>query len=101
MKDTKFYTHIDFAYGFWQVGVREEDVHETAFKTPNGVMEWATMPFGLCNAPFTFQRMMTNILRGVLHNFVTICLDDVCVYSRTLEEHLERMRLVLQRFMEA
>jgi hypothetical protein len=101
MKDTNFYTHINLASGFWQVGVREEDVHKTAFKTPNGVMEWVTMPFGLCNAPVTFQRMMTNIMRGFLHKFVTVCLDDVCVYSCTLEEHLERMRLVLQRFKEA
>jgi small nuclear ribonucleoprotein (snRNP)-like protein len=58
------------------------------------------MPFGLCNVPATFQRMMNDILRDFLHKFVTVYLDDVCIYIRTLEEHLEHMRLVLQRFKE-
>jgi hypothetical protein len=63
-------------------------------------MEWVATPFGLCNAPATFQRMMNDILRDFLHKFVTVYLDDVCIYSRSLEEHLEHLRLVLQRFKE-
>jgi hypothetical protein len=63
-------------------------------------MEWVAMPFGLCNAPATFQRMMNDILRNFLHKFVTVYQDDVCIYIRTLEEHLEHVRLVLQRFKE-
>jgi hypothetical protein len=63
-------------------------------------MEWVAMPFGLCNAPAAFQRMMNDIFRDFLHKFVTVYLDDVCIYSRTLEEHLEHLRLVLQRFKE-
>jgi hypothetical protein len=63
-------------------------------------MEWVVMPFGLCNALATFQRMMNVILRNFLHNYITVYLDDVCVFSRTLEEHMEHMRLVLQRFKE-
>jgi small nuclear ribonucleoprotein (snRNP)-like protein len=63
-------------------------------------MEWVAMPFGLCNAPATFERMMNDILRDFLHKFVTVYLDDVCTYNRTLEAHLEHMRLVLQRFQE-
>jgi hypothetical protein len=55
------------------------------------------MPFGLCNAPATFQRMMNDILRD---KFVTVYLDDVYIYSRTLAEHMEHLRLVLQRFKE-
>jgi hypothetical protein len=58
------------------------------------------MPFGLCNAPATLQRMMNDILRDFLHKFVTVYLDDVCIYSRTLEEHLEHLLLVLQRFKQ-
>jgi hypothetical protein len=63
-------------------------------------MEWVAMPFGLCNAPATFQRMMNDILCDFLHKFVTVYLDDVCIYNRTLEEHLGHLRLVLQRFKE-
>jgi hypothetical protein len=80
--------------------VRDEDIHKTAFQTPDGLMEWVAMPFGLCNAPATFQRMMNDILRDFLHKFFIVYLDDVCIYTRTLEEHLEHLCLVLQRFKE-
>jgi hypothetical protein len=75
--------------------VRDQDIHKTAFQTPYGLMEWVAMPFGLCNAPATFQRMMNDILRDILHKFVAVYLDDVYIYSRILEEHLEHLRLVL------
>jgi hypothetical protein len=97
LKDANFYTHLDLAYGFKQVRVREQDIHKTAFQTLDGLMKWGAMPFGLCNALATFQRMMNDILRDFLHKFVTLYLDDVCIYSRTLEEHVEHLRLVLQR----
>jgi hypothetical protein len=97
LKNANFYTHLDLASGFWHVRVSEQDIHKTAFQTHEGLMEWVVMPFGLCNAPTTFQRMMNDFLRDFLHKFVTVYLDDVCTYSRTLEEHL---RLVLQRFKE-
>jgi hypothetical protein len=80
--------------------VRDKNIHKTAFQTPDGLMEWVAMPFGLCSAPATFQRMMNDLLRDFLHKFVTVYLDDVCIYSRTLEEHMEHLRLVLQRFKE-
>jgi hypothetical protein len=54
LKDANFYTHLDLAYGFWQVRVREHDIHKTAFKTHDGLMEWVAMPFELRNAPATF-----------------------------------------------
>jgi hypothetical protein len=63
-------------------------------------MEWVAMPFGLCNAQATLQRMMNDILHDFLHKFVIVYLDDVYGSSRTLEEHLEHLRLVLQRFKE-
>jgi hypothetical protein len=100
LKDASFYKHLDLASGFWQVRVRDEDVHKTESQTRDGLMEWVAMPFGLCNAPPTFHRMMKDILRDFLHKFVTVYLDDVCIYSRTLEEHMEHMRLVLQRCKE-
>jgi hypothetical protein len=63
LKDANFNAHLDPASGFWKVCVRDEDIHKTAFQTGDGMMEWVAMPFGLCNAPPTFQRMMNDILR--------------------------------------
>jgi hypothetical protein len=80
--------------------VRDKDIHKTAFQTLDGLMEWVAMVFGLCNTLATFQRMMNDILRDFLHKFVTVYLDDVCKYSRTMEEHLVHTRLVLHRFKE-
>jgi hypothetical protein len=100
LNDANFYTHLDLACGFWQVRVRDKDIHKTPFQTPDDLMEWVAMPFGLCNAPTTFQWIMNDILRDFLHKFVTVYLDDVCIYNRTMEEHLEHLRLVLQRFKE-
>jgi hypothetical protein len=54
-------------------------------------MEWVVTPFGLCNAPATFKGMMNDLLREFLHKFLIVYLDDVCIYSRTLEEHLAHL----------
>jgi hypothetical protein len=94
LRDANFYTHLDLAFGFSQVRVRDKDVHKTTSHTPYGLMEWVAMPFGLCNAPATFHRMMNDILSDILQKFVTIYLDDVCIYYRTLDEHLAHLRLV-------
>jgi hypothetical protein len=58
------------------------------------------MTLGQSNAPPTFRRMMNDTLRDILHKFVIVYLDDVCVYSHSLDEHLEHLRLVLQRLNE-
>jgi hypothetical protein len=63
-------------------------------------MEWVALPFGQCNAHATFHGMRNDILRDSLHKFVIVYFDDVCIYIRTLEEHMEHLRLVLQRFKE-
>jgi hypothetical protein len=98
LKDADFYTHLDLASGFWQVRVRDHDVHKIAFQTPDGFIEWVAMPFGLCYAQATFQRMMNDILRDFLHTFVIAYLDDICVNNCTLEDHPENLRMVIQRF---
>jgi hypothetical protein len=103
-KDANFNTHIDLASTvFWQVRVCEEDIRKTTiFHTHDGPMKWVTRPLGLCIASATFQRMMSDIMRAILHDFVIIYLDDISVSTRTLEEHLKHLapRLALKRFKE-
>jgi hypothetical protein len=77
LHDANFDTHLDLAYSFWQVRVRDKDIYKIAFQTHDGLMEWVAMPFGLSNAPATFRQMMNDILRDFLHNFVFVYLDEV------------------------
>jgi hypothetical protein len=80
--------------------VRDHDIHWTAFQTLDGLMESVATPFGMCNVSATFERMMNDILLDFLHKFVTVYLDDVCVFCRMMEGYLEHLRIVLQRFKE-
>ncbi|XP_058850828.1 uncharacterized protein LOC131699092 [Acipenser ruthenus] len=85
--DAEFYSTLDLTSGYWQVEVAEHDKPKTAFTTPMGLFECNRMPFGLQNAPATFQRLMTHCLGDLNFSAVLIYLDDVIVFSRTLEEH--------------
>ena len=76
----KYITTLDLTRGYWQVPVAEEDQHKTAFATPFGLFQFRVMPFGLCGAPATFQRMMDHLIEG-LENFTAAYLDDLVIYS--------------------
>ena len=92
---------MDLKSGFWQVKMDEESKQYTAFTVGSmGVYEFLRMPYGLCNAPTTFQRLMQNCLGELNLMYTLIYLDDVIVYSKTEDEHLVRLRAVLDRFME-
>ena len=80
----QWFTTLDLISGYWQVEVREEDREKTAFTTPDGLFEFNLMPFGLCNAPATFQRLMDTVLAGVQWNSCLVYLDDVIILGRTL-----------------
>ena len=87
--------------GFWQVKMNEESRQYTAFRVGSlGVYEFLRMPFGLCNAPATFQRLMQNTLGELNLTYALIYLDDVVVFFKTEEEHLIQLRAVLERFQE-
>jgi hypothetical protein len=75
-----FCPHINLASRFWKVRVRDKDIHETPYQTQDALMGWVAMPFRLCIAQATFQRMMNDILRDFLHKIVIVSLDDVCVF---------------------
>lgn len=94
------FSTIDLASGYHQVAVHEKDRPKTAFTTPFGLYEYRRMPFGLCNAPATFQRLMQASMSDLVFQIVLIYLDDLLVYSSTFHEHLVRLETVLKRLRE-
>ena len=101
LAETQFFSSLDLASGYWQVGMDEESQEKTAFATHAGLYEFTVMPFGLCNAPATFQRLMENVLAGLARDKCIIYLDDILVIGRTLQEHMENLRLVFTRLRQA
>src|SRR6266511_1520862 len=98
---SKWFTSLDLALAYWQVLVRKKDREKTAFKIRSGQYQFRVMPFRLCNASATFQRLMNKILRPYVGKFVEVYLDDVIIHSRTKEEHIKHVRAVLQKVREA
>ncbi|GBG67352.1 hypothetical protein CBR_g489 [Chara braunii] len=97
----KFFSKLNLKSGYHQLEIRQEDRYKTAFKTRYGHFEWLVMPFGPTNAPATFQAAMTTEFRHMLDRFVLIYLDDILVYNRSLNEHVEHLRTVLERLRQA
>jgi hypothetical protein len=88
---------MDAEKGYWQIGMENKSKKYTAFCTDRGLFEYNCMPFGLKNAPATYQRMMNELLSG-LEDFCVVYLDDVLVFSKTFVEHKQHIRTVLERF---
>ena len=96
----KYITTLDLTRGYWQVPVAKEDQHKTAFITPFGLFQFRVMPFGLCGAPATFQRMMDRLIEG-LEDFTAAYLDDLVIHSDNWAEHLQHIQCVLHKLQEA
>ncbi|GBG81216.1 hypothetical protein CBR_g31888 [Chara braunii] len=92
-----YFSKLDLKSGYHQIEIQPQDRYKTAFKTRYGHFEWVVMHFGLTNAPATFQAAMTTEFRDLLDRSVLIYLDDILVYSRTLDEHIVHLRVVLDR----
>lgn len=98
---TQYFTTLDLASGYWQVPMEPQSQEKTAFCTPSGLYEFRVMPFGLCNAPATFQRLMESVLGGLARNSCMVYLDDILVIGKSFSEHLQNLRQVLVRLREA
>ena len=98
---SQWFTTLDLMSGYWQVEVEEKDRQKTAFCTTEGLFQFKVMPFGLCNAPATFQRLMDLMLAGLQWSECLVYLDDIVVLGRTFDEHLCNIRSVFQRLRES
>ena len=103
--NSRFFTTLDLASGYWQIRLSPSSREKTAFSVPQGLFEFQVMPFGLTNAPAVFQRLMERVLAGLNPeqgpDFVEVYIDDVLVFSPTLTDHLHHLRQVFDRIREA
>ncbi|GBM53839.1 Retrovirus-related Pol polyprotein from transposon 297 [Araneus ventricosus] len=97
----KIFSMMDLKSGCWKIEVDDKDREKTAFVTSDGLYEFKVMPFGLCNAPATFERMMDTVLRGLKWNICLCYLDDIIVYAPNFQEHKLCLRKVLKCIQEA
>ena len=102
---SRYFSTLDLAAGYWQIKVDVESREKTAFITRQGLFEFQVMPFGLTNAPAVFQRLMEKVLHDLNPeegpDFVEVYIDDVLIFSRTIDEHLEHLKQVLERLRSA
>src|SRR5260363_186071 len=89
-----WFSTLDLASGYWQVAMDPQNKEKTAFTIRYGIYEFNIMPFGLCNAPATFQRLMDHVYKEIAWKFVIVYLDDIIVYSKIFNEHLTHLQRV-------
>ena len=101
LSGAQHFTTLDLASGYWQVPVDQTSQEKTAFITHSGLYEFRKMPFGLVNAPATFQRLMQVVLCGLTKKVCHVYVDDVLVFGCTFEEHVQNLCSVLDRIRRA
>jgi len=101
LSGSNWFSTIDLKSGYWQVEMAPEDREKTAFCTREGLFEFNVMPFGLCNAPATFQRLMDCVLAGLQWSSCLVYIDDVIIIGRSFDEHLHHLQQVFDRLKSA
>nr|GEY17658.1 putative reverse transcriptase domain-containing protein [Tanacetum cinerariifolium] len=96
LQGSQFFSKIDLRSRYHQLRVQEDDILKTVFSTRYGHFKFTVMPFGLTNAPAVFMNLMNRVCRPCLDMFVIVFIDDILIYSKTEEEHIKHLRLVLE-----
>jgi hypothetical protein len=94
------FSNIDLCSGYHQIKIRADDIPETAFMIRYALYEYLVMSFGLMNAPTHFMYLMNSVFMPELDKFVVVFIDVILVYSKSMEEHEEHLRIILQRLQE-
>jgi hypothetical protein len=100
LSGAQVFSSLDLMSGYHQIRITEQDVPKTAFRTPQGLFQFKVLPFGLTNAPATFQAVMNDVLKPLIGKCVLVYMDDILVYSKNEHEHAEHLRQVLQLLRE-
>jgi len=96
LQGAQFFSKIDLRFGYHQLRIRDADILKTAFRTRYGHYEFLVMSFGFTNAPTPFMDLMNRVFGQFIDRFVIVFIDDILVYSRSIEEHEQHLRMMLQ-----
>ena len=101
LRHAMIFSGLDLASGYWQIRMKESDAEKTAFLTKQGLFHFKVMPFGLKTAPATFVRLMNDVFADILWKFVIIYFDDIVIFSKSFDEHIKHIRMVMKRLRQA